>query len=107
MFQFWRKRAKWISVLPKNYRSVVLYVIDKLEKPEVLLDGKKVIDFSDRGPLTQTSLSECRDFEIRNGKEGVLGFHDHPKEMWVSEAYAHIAKHCEEQGWLKIESKAS
>lgn len=107
LFWFWRKRAKWISVVPKNYRSIALYAINKIEKPEVLLDGKKVLDFSDRGPLTQTGLSECRNFEIRNSKQEVLGFHDHPKEMWVSDTYSHIAKHCEEQGWLKIEHKTS
>jgi hypothetical protein len=103
---FWRKREKWIQVLPKNYRNIVLYAIKNLEEPEVLLDGKKVFDFSDQGPLTQVGLSKCHNFEIRNGKKGVLGFHDHPKEMWVSEPFRHIAKHCEEQGWLKIEGKA-
>ena len=104
---FWRKRAKWIPVLPKNYRSIVLYAINSLENPEVLLDGKKVVDFTDQGPLTQASLSKCRNLEVRDGKEGVLGFHDHPREMWVSEVYRYIAIHCAEQGWLKIEGKAS
>jgi len=104
---FWRKRVKWITVLPKNYRSIALYAINNLETPEVLLDGKKVLDFTDQGPLTQAGLRNCRNFEIRNGKEGVLGFHDHPSEMWVSEIYRHIASHCEEQGWLQIEGKAS
>jgi hypothetical protein len=104
---FWRKRAKWISVLPKNYRSIVLYAIDSLENPEVLLDGKKVLDFTDQGPITQAGLSKCRNFEVRNEKEGVLGFHDHPREMWISETYRNIAAHCAEQGWLKIEGKTS
>lgn len=96
-----------MHVLPKNYRRIALYAIDELEKPIVLLDKKVIVDFTDRGPLTQAGISKCRNFEIRNGKEEVLGFHDRPREMWISENYMHIATYCEEQGWLKIEHKAS
>jgi len=54
------------------------------------MNGKPVTDYSDR-----------------DGAESILGFHDHPNEMWVTEAYAHVAEHCSRQGWLKVQGCAS
>jgi hypothetical protein len=93
----------WIAVLPKNYRSIVLTAIARASTPVVLLNRKSVLDFTDRGPLTQAGLAAARDFEIRDGDTPILGFHDHPKEMWVSQQFADLATSCEEKGWLQIE----
>ena len=30
-----------------------------------------------------------------------------PSQMWVADRFAHVAKHCAEQGWLKIEGDPS
>jgi hypothetical protein len=41
---------KWISVLPKNYRSIALHAIEKAAEPVVLCDKKRVEEFSELGP---------------------------------------------------------
>jgi len=66
-----------------------------------------VDDFSEAGPLTQKKIRSYRDFEIRDGELPILGFHDHPNQMWVCEAHAPVAHHCAGQGWLKIRGPAS
>lgn len=100
-------RDKWIPVLPRNYRSIALHAISVATNPVVLMDRKPIVDFSERGPLTQRGIRSCIDFEVRNGAEPILGFHDHPNEMWVTVPYAFVAEHCANEGWLKIESHAS
>jgi hypothetical protein len=71
------------------------------------MNKKAVSDFSESGPITQRSIAACRDFEIRDGSTPILGFHDHPSEMWVSKTYEVVAKDCAEAGWLKIEFGAT
>lgn len=87
-------REKLIPVLPKNYRRIALYAIECAATPVVLVDRKRVNDFSETGPLTQRGIGACRDFEVLDGASPILGFHDHPREMWVSIAHAPIAEHC-------------
>jgi hypothetical protein len=99
-------QGKWIPVLPKNYRCIALHAISVANQPVVLMDHKPIVDFSEQGPLTQCGIRTCRDFEIRNGAEPILGFHDHPNEMWVTVPYAFVAEHCARQGWLKMERHA-
>ncbi|MFI4860423.1 MAG: hypothetical protein ACIAXF_07055 [Phycisphaerales bacterium JB063] len=95
---------KLIAVRPKNYRRIVLEAIKRLDAPRVFADKKEVTDFSDRGPLTQTKLRQCTDFLVRDGRQRVLGFHDHPDEMWISESHNDLTEYCEDMGWLTIES---
>ena len=92
-----------IPVSPKNYRRIALYAIEQAEAPIVLVDGKCTNDFSDSGPLTQRKMRRYISFEIRDGASPILGFHDHPREMWIAENYAMLATYCQAQGWLKIE----
>jgi hypothetical protein len=102
-----RKRSKVIPVRPKNYRSICLRAIETSKEPHVYFNGKEVSDFSEQGSLTQRALRECRDFAILDGKEHVLGFHDHPDQMGISAAYEELALFCEAQGWLKVEGPSS
>lgn len=99
--------GKLISVLPKNYRRIVLYAISMSSEPIVLGDHRHITDYSETGPLTQKGIRQFVNFEVRDGSEAILGFHDHPNEMWVSEQYADVAKYCESQSWLKVQGKAS
>jgi hypothetical protein len=101
------RRDKLIPVLPKNYRRIALYAIGVASTPVVLVNGKPTDDFSERGPLTQKGIRELTDFEVRDGGSPIVGFHDHPNEMWIAECYASVASHCEEQGWLKVQARAS
>lgn len=94
-----------ISVLPKNLRPIALYAVSVAAQAVVLMDGKRVTDFSERGPLTRRSMRSCINFEIHDGDKPILGFHDHPNEMWISQAYSAVADHCAEQGWLKIDRR--
>ena len=98
---------KQIPVLSKNYRSIALYVIEKIENPIVFMNRTEVKDFSDKGPLTQRGIRKCRNFYIHNSSEIVIGFHDHPNEMWISDKYRGLAEHCQRQEWLKIEGPPS
>jgi hypothetical protein len=106
---FWRpaEKFKLIPVLPMNYRSISLCAIETASHPVVLIDKHVVTDFSDKGDLTQKGIRDCINFEIRDGNVGILGFHDHPDEMWINEYYQEFAKYCEKQGWLRIEGAAS
>ncbi len=96
-----------IPVLPKNYRRIALHAIGMAVSPVVLMDGKRIEDFSESGPLTQKGIRPCIDFEVRDGATPMLGFHDHPNEMWVAAGYRALAEHCQNEGWLKIEGPAS
>jgi hypothetical protein len=100
-------RGKLIPVLPKNYRSIALYAMSIATEPIVLVNRRPVQDFSERGPLTQKGIHECIDFEVRDGSKPILGFHDHPNEMWVTESYAQLAEHCQAEGWLTVQGHAS
>jgi hypothetical protein len=106
---FWKRkeRFKLIPVLPKSYRSICLRAIEIAVDPIVLMDKCVVTDFSEQGRLTQKGIRDCINFEIRDGNVGILGFHDHPNEMWVNENYQEFAKYCEHQGWLRVEGLAS
>ena len=96
-----------IAVLPKNYRAIALRAIGAAQSPVVLMNKKVVFDFSERGPVTQKGIGACRDFEVRDGSTPILGFHDHPREMWVSKKYKAVAQDCAEAGWLKVEFGAT
>ena len=98
---------KWIPVRPKNYRRIAIYAIQHATNPIVLVNGKRVQDFSESGPLTQKGIRPCRDFEVRDGSVPILGFHDHPDHMWIVESYRELAEHCAAEGWLKIQGRAS
>jgi hypothetical protein len=100
-------KVRWIPVLPKNYRSIALYAIESASEPVLLINRKREDDFSESGPLTQKGIRNLRNFEIRDGETPILGFHDHPNEMWVTEDYEALAHYCEEKGWLKIQGRAS
>lgn len=99
--------TRWIPVLPKNYRSIAIHALDAAHEPILLVNKKLVTDFTESGPLTQKKIRSFKDFEIRDGLIPILGFHDHPNEMWIDERYKNLAEHCEKQGWLKIEGPAS
>jgi hypothetical protein len=91
-----------IRVIPGNLRTISVYTIEQISKPEVMLDGELIKDHSERGPLRRKRIADAEDFEIRDGGDPVMGFHGGPAEMWVSDRYVEIVKHCEKHGWLKI-----
>ncbi len=94
---------RWIAVRPKNYRRIALFAIRAAADPVVLMDRKRVKNFTISGRVTQKGIRACRDFEIRDGSFPILGFHDHPDEMWIASEYRALAEHCAEEGWLKIQ----
>lgn len=96
-----------IPVFPKSYRSICLHAIDIAFEPSVVMDNDVVTDFSERGRLTQKGIRNCANLEIRDGDVGILGFHDHPNEMWINKHYQDFACYCENQGWLQIQGAAS
>lgn len=96
-----------IAVRPKNYRAIALRAIEAASTPVVLMNKRAVSDFSENGPITQQGIARCRDFEIWDGAAPILGFHDHPREMWISPEYAVVAQDCSEAGWLKVEFGAT
>lgn len=98
-----RSRQCDFSLRPKNYRRIALAAIDVAEDPVVLMNNRQIKDFSDRGPLTQRGIRVCRDFEIRDGQRPILGFHDHPDEMWFDTSHDDLLRYCKAQGWLKIQ----
>lgn len=98
-----KPKNKLIWVRPKNYRRIALYAIENCKEPSVWMDGARVDDYSENGLLVQRLIRRCIDFIIMDGDEKVLGFHDHPDQMWVSKKYKHIAEHCANESWLKID----
>jgi len=106
---FWKHKetSKLIPVLPKNYRRICLRAIELASDPRVLMDKKPVTDFSEQGKLTQEGIRSCINFEVLDGKVGIVGFHGYPNEMWVNENHKDFASYCEQQGWLRIEGPAS
>ena len=101
------RRAKLIAVRPWNLRRIALHAVEFAVNPVVLIDKRPVSDLTERGPVTRRGLRRCIDFEVRDDADPILGFHDHPSQMWVADRFAHVAKHCAEQGWLKIEGDPS
>ncbi|HRH79079.1 MAG TPA: hypothetical protein PK129_17165, partial [Cellvibrionaceae bacterium] len=75
--------------------------------PNVTMNGGQVTDFSEQGPLTQRTIRQCADFEIKDGSTAILGFHDHPDQMWINENYRVFAEECARRGWLRIEGPAA
>lgn len=106
---FWKRKETFrlIPVLPKNYRSICLGAIEIASDPVVLMDKQVVTDFSDQGVLTQKGIRHCINVEVRDGNVGIVGFHDHPDEMWINENYQEFASYCEQRGWLRIKGPAS
>ena len=96
-----------IPVLPKNYRRIALAAIAVAANPVVLMDRKRISDFSEAGPVTQRGIRQCRNFEVRDGASPILGFHDHPDQMWVAHDYRSLADRCAAEGWLKVQGPAS
>jgi hypothetical protein len=94
--------CRLIRIEPSNLRAISVYTIHEVKRPNVMLDSQTVEDYSERGPLRRKRITEAEDFEIRDGSHPVMGFHSGPSEMWVSDRYYNIAKHCEKQGWLTI-----
>ena len=76
-------------------------------EPVVLMDRRRVVDFSEAGPITQRGIRECRNFEVRDGATPILGFHDHPDEMWIAASYESLATQCAAAGWLTVQGPAS
>jgi len=105
---FWRSRKliKLISVLPKNYRCILLHAIELATDPKVIMDKQVITDFSEQGKLTRKNILNCINFEILDGDTGILGFHDHPDEMWISGNFQDFAIFCEQQGWLYMQKQA-
>jgi hypothetical protein len=91
-----------IRVIPGNLRSISVYAIENISRPQVMLDSESVKDYSIRGPLQRRRIADALDFEIRDGDQPVMGFHEGPANMWFSDRYVDIAEHCEKQGWLKF-----
>ncbi|GAA6142367.1 hypothetical protein [Hydrogenophaga sp. 5NK40-0174] len=96
-------KTNTITVQPKNYRQIALCAIEHARQPVVLLNGRPTTDFSESGPLTQRNILDVRDFEVRDGQNPMLGFHDHPDQMWVCTDYAALLAQCVEQGWLYLD----
>lgn len=94
---------KLIAVMPTNYRRIVLHAIGVAAVPKVFANRKLTEDYSEQGLITQNGIAALRDLEVLDGKKPILGFHDHPREMWVSEEFSAVADHCQEQGWLRVQ----
>lgn len=91
-----------IQVQPKNYRRIALCAIEHARHPMVLINGRETRDFSELGPLTQRNILDLRSFEVRDGDRPMVGFQEHPDQMWVSAEYAGLLGECIEQGWLYL-----
>lgn len=94
-----------IPVLPKNCRSIVIRAIEISENPLVFIDNVRISDFSTLGPLTRKNFMTFTDLEVRDGAMPIVGFHDHPREMWINGSCMDFAEYCSRQGWLKIQRK--
>ena len=92
-----------IPVLPKHYRAIVLEVRAAFPEATAWVDGGRCDDFSEAGPLTQRKIAQLRDFEMRTGGTPILGFHDHPREMWVNSDFGDLAEQLAALGHLTME----
>jgi hypothetical protein len=93
-----------IPVRPKHYRAIVLEVLAIFPDARVFLDRWECADLSERGPVTQRGIARLIDFEMRVGRSAILGFHDHPDEMWIDGDFQSLAERLQALGHLKIES---
>ena len=93
----------WIAVLPKHYRAIVLEVLASFPDATVWVEEQRCDDFSEAGPLTQRGIAGLRNFEIRTESAPILGFHDHPREMWIDSEFRDLAERLDNLGHLKIE----
>ena len=98
-----RVRMDLIPVRPKHYRAIVLEVLASFPDVTAWVDTQRCDDFSEAGPLTQRGIAALRDFEIRSAGRSVLGFHDHPREMWIDGAFMDLAERLQTLGHLTIE----
>jgi hypothetical protein len=97
----------WIAVLPKHYRAIVLEVLASFPDVTVWVEEHRCDDFSEAGPLTQRGIAGMRNFEIRTQGTPILGFHDHPSEMWIDSEFRALAERLHDLGHLKIEKGGS
>ncbi|WP_066962803.1 hypothetical protein [Microbulbifer sp. Q7] len=106
---FWKKKDpfKLIPVLPTSHRNILMHAIEISNEPVVRMDNEAIIDFSENGRLTRKFIMECHSLEVLDGEVSVVGFHDNPMEMWISENYQEFASYCEKMHWLKIQGPAS
>ena len=97
----------WIGVRPKHYRAIVLQVLHECPDATVWMDKRRCDDFSESGPLTQRGIASLRDFEIRTASASIVGFHDHPREMWIDSQFRDLAERLAALGHLEIDIPAS
>jgi len=90
-----------IRVKAIDLRSIAICAIAQVKKPHILLDGKSVTDYSNSGPLKNENLKAVRDFEIRDGKRPVMGFHDGAANMWFCAEYKLVLDQCRANGWIE------
>jgi hypothetical protein len=93
-----------IAVLPRHYRAIVLEVLAAFPDATVWVEHQRCSDLSEAGPLTQHGIAHMRDFEIRTDSGiPILGFHDHPREMWINADFRTLAERLANVGHVKIE----
>jgi hypothetical protein len=95
-----------IPVRPKHYRAIVLEVLSTIPDATVWLDGGRCDDLSEAGPVTQRGIAGLLNFEIRAGGAAILGFHDHPDQMWIDGDFESLAQRLQALGHLTIEHQA-
>jgi hypothetical protein len=93
----------WIAVLPKHYRAIVLEVLASFPDSTVWVDEHRCQDFSEAGPLTQQGIAGMSNLEISTESIPILGFHDHPREMWIDSRFRDLAERLADLGHLKIQ----
>ena len=93
-----------IAVRPKHYRAIVLETLAAVPDATVWVDKRRCEDFSEAGPLTQRGIAALRDFEIRTANVSIVGFHDHPREMWIDGEFRSLAERLRALGHLAIET---
>jgi hypothetical protein len=95
-----------IPLLPKHYRAIVLEVLADFPGATVWIGKQRCDDLSETGPLNQRGMARMRDFEIRTGAgTPILGFHDHPREMWMGAEFRQLAQRLSDLGHLKIQER--
>jgi hypothetical protein len=92
-----------IAVRPKHYRAIVLEVLTSFPDATVWVEHRRCDDLSEAGPLTQHGMARMRNFEIRTENVPILGFHDHPGEMWFADEFRQLAERLADLGHLKMQ----
>ena len=96
-----------IAVQPKHYRAIALEAIAAFPGATIWVEKRLCPDLSESGLLTQRGIGGMRDFEIRSENNvPILGFHDHPREMWVDGQFKDLADRLDALGHLRIERSA-